>query len=444
MARRPFLGFRESFRAKLLVALVGTVVLMLLGTLLAVLGQTSAQVRRTVDQAVSSSREAFAELEDLRRRQLALLGSAFTGSRRTAALLEETLESEDWDFLIQQISYEFLLQHVDQGLAVFTDSRGEPVVSYLNDQGLPGDDPVGVGSLARELMEGGLEELLVYRAVGARLYTVRVVPLILAGRPIGTVTFGLPLEDAAAATLGTVVGAEACFLAQGTCLAGSPGARAQLGEAMTGFGTMESQWEATVEGARWAFLAEPLESAQGEEVWRVLALPLDPDVAPFERILWGLLFAGLVALGLALAVSFFLSRGLTRPVQAMVLATKRVAEGDYETRVAVTTQDELATLASSFNTMTEGLQLKERYRGVLDKVVSPDVARELMKGEMILGGETRKITVLFADICGFTPLTERMGPQDVIGLLNECMQRLGDAVEEMGGEECQIAPAAQG
>ena len=95
MARRPFLGFRESFRAKLLVALVGTVVLMLLGTLLAVLGQTSAQVRRTVDQAVSSSREAFAELEDLRRRQLALLGSAFTGSRRTAALLEETLESED-------------------------------------------------------------------------------------------------------------------------------------------------------------------------------------------------------------------------------------------------------------------------------------------------------------------------------------------------------------
>ncbi|NIP59466.1 MAG: adenylate/guanylate cyclase domain-containing protein, partial [Gemmatimonadetes bacterium] len=82
--------------------------------------------------------------------------------------------------------------------------------------------------------------------------------------------------------------------------------------------------------------------------------------------------------------------------------------------------------------MTRGLRLKERYRSVLDKVVSREVAEELMKGDVELGGENREVTVLFADVRGFTPLTEGMEPQEVIGLLNECMERLSRAVEEEG------------
>ena len=69
-------------------------------------------------------------------------------------------------------------------------------------------------------------------------------------------------------------------------------------------------------------------------------------------------------------------------------------------------QDELGTLAGAFNQMTQGLLLKERYRSVLDKVVSPDVADELLKGDLRLGGETREVTTLFADVRGFSSLTE--------------------------------------
>ena len=52
--------------------------------------------------------------------------------------------------------------------------------------------------------------------------------------------------------------------------------------------------------------------------------------------------------------------------------------------------------------MTQGLLLKERYRSVLDKVLSPDVAAELLKGDLRLGGETREVTTLFADVRGFS------------------------------------------
>ncbi len=83
--------------------------------------------------------------------------------------------------------------------------------------------------------------------------------------------------------------------------------------------------------------------------------------------------------------------------------------------------------------MTRGLLLRERYRSVLNKVVSQDVAEELMKGDVELGGENRLVTVLFADIRGFTTMTEGMEPQEVIGLLNECMEHLSEAIDAEGG-----------
>jgi adenylate cyclase len=66
-------------------------------------------------------------------------------------------------------------------------------------------------------------------------------------------------------------------------------------------------------------------------------------------------------------------------------------------------------------------------------VVSQEVAEELMRGDVELGGESRLVTVLFADIRGFTPLTEGMEPQEVIGLLNECMEHLSQAIDAEAG-----------
>jgi class 3 adenylate cyclase len=169
------------------------------------------------------------------------------------------------------------------------------------------------------------------------------------------------------------------------------------------------------------------------EAWRVSAFPLDDLLGPFESIQRVEVLAGLGSLALAGLIGLVLSRGFARPVRALVDATERVAAGDYDVRVAAGTRDELGTLADAFNEMTHGLMLKERYRGVLDKVVSRDIADELLKGEITLGGETRQVTSLFADIRGFTAMTEGMEPQRVIALLNEFMEVASDAIEAEGG-----------
>jgi adenylate cyclase len=156
-------------------------------------------------------------------------------------------------------------------------------------------------------------------------------------------------------------------------------------------------------------------------------------IAPFDRIRRALLLGGGGALLVSALFGAALSRSLTRPVHALVAATSRVARGDYDAEVSVTSRDEMRTLAEAFNDMTRGLLLRERYRAVLNKVVSQDVAAELMKGDVELGGENRLVTVLFADIRGFTTLTEGMEPQRVIGLLNECMECLSRAIDAEGG-----------
>ena len=117
-----------------------------------------------------------------------------------------------------------------------------------------------------------------------------------------------------------------------------------------------------------------------------------------------------------------LSRRLTTPIRQLVAATQRVRSGDYHVTVETQRRDELGALATAFNQMTAGLLMKERYRAVLDKVVSQSVAEELMRDRIRLGGETRELTTLFADVRGFTQLTEAMDPQDVIAMLNEWLE----------------------
>ena len=76
----------------------------------------------------------------------------------------------------------------------------------------------------------------------------------------------------------------------------------------------------------------------------------------------------------------------------------------------------------------------ERARENLARYFSPDVAAELASDEHDLGAARRQhAAVLFADIIGFTRLSESLGPEGTIALLREWHGRLGDIVFRNGG-----------
>lgn len=78
-----------------------------------------------------------------------------------------------------------------------------------------------------------------------------------------------------------------------------------------------------------------------------------------QQIRYLLLLAGIGGLLIAAGLTYILSRRISIPLLAMEHATKRMAEGNFETRVDVFTQDEIGSLAKSINLLASELK---RYR----------------------------------------------------------------------------------
>src|SRR5947207_14311097 len=83
--------------------------------------------------------------------------------------------------------------------------------------------------------------------------------------------------------------------------------------------------------------------------------------------------------------------------------------------------------------MSAGLAERDRVRNLLDKVVSPAIATELLRKQVTLGGEQREVTVLFSDLRNFTTMSEPLAPEETLGILNHYFSRMAAIVEKHGG-----------
>jgi class 3 adenylate cyclase len=144
----------------------------------------------------------------------------------------------------------------------------------------------------------------------------------------------------------------------------------------------------------------------------------------------------LMATFLAAALSlFFVARSLLRPIDSLVVGFSRVADGDYETRLSAASDDELGELARRFNAMVRGLAERRRVESMFGKYVAPAVARTLLSESEAgyMRTASRTATSLFADIEGFTALSEDMSPDAAIDMLNDYFETISRPIAERGG-----------
>lgn len=140
-----------------------------------------------------------------------------------------------------------------------------------------------------------------------------------------------------------------------------------------------------------------------------------------------------VSLFLALVVASVVSRRVTRPIVVLANLMERVGEGKLDEEAKVTGRHEVSVLGKAFNHMLIGL----RQKRVLEKYVPMGARRDIAgesSGRIELGGSRRRCAILFSDLRGFTSMSERLPPQEVVALLNEYLEKMTHCIGRNGGD----------
>jgi two-component system, NtrC family, nitrogen regulation sensor histidine kinase NtrY len=93
---------------------------------------------------------------------------------------------------------------------------------------------------------------------------------------------------------------------------------------------------------------------------------LRPTFVLFVGLVYGVFAAPILLM--AVLASFFLSNRITRPIESLEEATRRVAEGDYSVRILGRPNDDLGLLVLSFNSMVTDLDRARRRMAQAEKV----------------------------------------------------------------------------
>jgi adenylate cyclase len=90
-------------------------------------------------------------------------------------------------------------------------------------------------------------------------------------------------------------------------------------------------------------------------------------------------------------------------------------------------------------------QEKHLLRDTISRYVSPEMCEEILKNPALLqlGGRRQQVTVLFADIKGFTAMSETMNPEEVVEVLNVYFTEMVDLVfQHQGTLDKYVVPLA--
>ena len=197
--------------------------------------------------------------------------------------------------------------------------------------------------------------------------------------------------------------------------------------------------EVSAAGATWLVQSAPLPGLQdGRPIGSiVIARNLDVGLALFLSGARLMLVIGGLLLGVALLAALVVSKRMSRPVVELEAAARRVAAGDLDAAVPVerASGDEVGQLVVAFNRMTEGLRERERIKTTFKKYLSPDVVEYLLAHPEAQhpGGERRRLTVMFSDLVGFTSLSEKLPPEEVVRILNTYLAAVSERVLARGG-----------
>jgi adenylate cyclase len=141
----------------------------------------------------------------------------------------------------------------------------------------------------------------------------------------------------------------------------------------------------------------------------------------------------LVGLFVAMRLANYVAGSVSRPLSMLVSSMQQVRAGNLKVHCPVVSNDELGEAGEGFNQMVQGLREREEIRETFGRYVSPQVRDEILTGRAKLEGGLRDVSILFADLRGFTSWVETTDPSVVVADLNAYFTEMDAAIGDNGG-----------
>jgi class 3 adenylate cyclase len=169
---------------------------------------------------------------------------------------------------------------------------------------------------------------------------------------------------------------------------------------------------------------------------------------------WLAIRLSLLVIAIALLVSIGMGTVLTKSIVALSTTVKKFAAKDFTARTRVLSRDEVGQLGTSFNEMAETIQIhneqledlvrrrtkeleeeKQTSERLLLNVLPGPIAERLKAGESLIVDRFDNVSVLFADIVGFTSMSAKKAPEELVTMLNDLFSLFDKLAEQHGLEK---------
>ncbi len=161
-----------------------------------------------------------------------------------------------------------------------------------------------------------------------------------------------------------------------------------------------------------------------EQAWEELAGQLVGRMA----------LAAVLVVVMSSVLVYWIAGRMSHPLEMLADAAKHVAYGDYSVRLPVTGNDEISDATSQFNSMVEELAHKEEIRDVFGRYLNPKLVADVFEGGLTSAENRRQeVTVLFADMVGFTAFSETTETEEIVDVLNKHFEVFHRIIDYYGG-----------
>lgn len=128
------------------------------------------------------------------------------------------------------------------------------------------------------------------------------------------------------------------------------------------------------------------------------------------------------------------SKRLSKNIITLSDGVRKIASGDLDVNISINSGDEIGLLASEFNKMVKSLREKLQMQKfvsqlTVDMIHSQSISNQ--KTEELI--QKKEIAVLFTDIRGFTKLSEKLEPEQLVEIINVYLNMQSKFIENNGG-----------